>query len=608
MISHLSRRQLLNLAVLVGTTIWSALFILPYVAGRGGLMDSFEFRLVDLRHTLTGTRPAAEDVVVVAIDDDTLAADTAGGRQRLAALISGIAESGAHALALDIVLADPGDPAKNAKLAEALASLPTGIAAAASYDAEQSIPTTVIWPQPVFREAAQAGLVNLSTDKRGIPRYAPLLFEVDSGFVPSLALVAALAFTKENPSFGEGRLTLGDRHIPLDFGFNMPLRIVGPARSVPTYSASALLGGQMQEALSGKLVVLGFTASAMGDRFATPFDDSTPGVEIIATAISQLIGGTTLRRDTQTRWWDALHAEVLALVAVFAILVLPLSRGLPAALVLLAVSMLVVTLCFASGLWLSAALPLVVTVPPLLIAGTFRYRQEQSDASRSERTVASLRRFQSPALAKKIENDPEYLATPVEQHLVICFFDLSGFTGLSQRLGPANTRELLRVFHRLTANAVEENDGSVFNYMGDGALAVFGLDTDTTVTSANNALGAAFNLVSTLSQQRLESLPDEMLMCRIGLHVGPVTLSRLGADNYQQLTVTGDSVNLASRLLEVAKTENAAVAASDAFAAALRRHALVDRAQNTEVPIRGRAGLVRVLLWTQEDIVARDLG
>ena len=63
----------------------------------------------------------------------------------------------------------------------------------------------------------------------------------------------------------------------------------------------------------------------------------------------------------------------------------------------------------------------------------------------------------------------------------------------------------------------------------------------------------------------------ERLDFRIGLHFGPAILSRLGSPTQQQITATGDTVNVASRLLEVAKEQYCRVVVSeDLFQAATR--------------------------------------
>ena len=593
-----AQNRLVILAVL-GAMAWCIVVALPSFSGRASFTDALENRLLDLRYAVAGPVVPAQDVVIVAIDDATLADDATAALSRralLAFLTTQIAQSGATTLALDVLLADRGDPGDDMLLAQAFGQIPTVVAAAAVFEKDASLPDRMIWPLDVFRAAAQAGVVNLSTDANGVPRYLPLLVTVDGEMTASLPLLAVLDFTGLDATFETSKLVLGSRHVPLDQGFNMPLRALGPTGTVPTISAQTLLDGPMPESLAGKIVLMGYTATATGDRFETPFSLDTPGVEVIASGISQLLESDTLRRDQDTREWDAVHACLVTLAGVLAILFLPLSRGLPLALAILVVSFTITSALFASGVWLSAAVPLVAAAPPMLFAGGLRYNLERGQARRSERSAASLRRFQSPALVQQLERDPDYLARPHEQELVIFFVDLTGFTALSQRLGADGTQQLLALFHKLTAQTVEAEGGSVFNYMGDGALAVFGLEPAT--APADRALAAAVGLVNALSSARLDQAPQERLQCRIGLHSGPATLSRLGGESYQQVTASGDTVNLASRLMEVAKSQNATIVASSDFCKALKQGTHVAQADAVHVPIRGRDGEVDVFCWT----------
>jgi adenylate cyclase len=476
------------------------------------------------------------------------------------------------------------------------------IAAAGNFDADPkaeaiSAVTGTLWPLPMLQEVAPAGLVNVSTDAGGTPRYVPLLFVTEDAVHPSLTLLAATLFSGETPVFTPDNVQLGSRRIPLDAGFNMPLRLLGPTGTIRTYSARELLDSPMSEELSGRLVVLGFTASAVGDQFTTPFDESTPGVEIIATAISQILGGPTLRRDASLRAWDAAVAAVLAIFCTLLILVLPLSSGVPAASGLLALWMAVVWGLFAAGLWLSAALPLAAAGPPLLAACILRYSRERRSAALSDRAATELKRFQAPALASQIAEDPDYLTVPIVRDLVIFFVDLTGFTRTSQKLGPERTHGFLKMYHTLVTEAVEAEGGSVLNYMGDGALAIFGLTEGSAASPADGALAAAFRLVETMELHQRDRPTNKRLACRFGLHAGPTVLSRLGADNHQQVTATGDSVNLASRLMEIAKAEQVVIAASRDFHLALKRAPERAPERTLTVPIRGRAGNVEIVLW-----------
>ncbi len=603
-----AQNRLVILAVL-GVLVWCAIVVLPSFYGRASFTDPIENWLLDVRYAVSGPAVPAQDIVIVAIDDATLADEAVAAFSRralLGLLATRIAQSDAKTLALDVLLADRGDADEDAGLLQALGQVPSVIAAAAVFDDGARAMGRMIWPLDAFRAVAQAGAVNVSTDANGVPRYIPLLVMVDGTMVPSLPLLAALEFTGQEATFETTELVIGSRRVPLDREFNMPLRALGPTGTVQTLSAQVLLDGPAPDRLAGKMVVMGYTATATADRFETPFSLNTPGVEIIASAISQIIESDTLRRDRDTRLWDAVHATVVALASVLVVCLLPLSRGLPAALGVVAVSFAMVTMLFSSGVWLSAALPLTAAAPTMLAAGVLRYRWERGQARRSEQSAASLRRFHSPALVQQLERDPDYLKHPKEQDLVIFFVDLTGFTALSQRLGPEGTQNLLTLFHQLTSETVEAEGGSVFNYMGDGALAVFGLDQERASKAADHALTAAVALVRTLSKAQLEQMPQGTLHCRIGLHKGLATLSRLGAESHQQVTASGDTVNLASRLMEVAKTQSAVIVASGDFCEALHKEAYVTLADTAHVPIRGRDGKIEVFCWSLAQVAKLD--
>ena len=65
---------------------------------------------------------------------------------------------------------------------------------------------------------------------------------------------------------------------------------------------------------------------------------------------------------------------------------------------------------------------------------------------------------------------------------------------------------------------------------------------------------------------------------RIGLHFGPAILSRLGSPTQQQISASGDTVNVASRLLEVAKQQHCRLVVSeDLFQAAKASTTLANR-------------------------------
>jgi adenylate cyclase len=605
MIARLSAPGVIALAGGFLAAIWVAFLAVPHLAGWRSPIDAIEATLVDLRLLLAGPTGAPADVVVVGIDDATFAEAGSGfpfSRQRLAAIITATAAAKPKALAVDILLIDAGDSQAEATLADALAQVPSVIAAAGRFEEARNpagLPQTSseLWPLTALTRAAAVGLVNMVTDASGTPRHMPLLYLTSRGLQPSLVLIGASLFLGARPEIDADLVRIGEQVYHTDLGFHMPLRSPGPGGTVRTISARDLMAGRGAEALAGQMVVLGFTASGVGDRFMTPFDPVTPGVEVLAAGIGQLIGAEgRLLRTGAIRRWDVAAAAALAIGGVVSVALLPLWLGVSLAAVGLGLWLGAVCLLFAQGYWFSAALPAAATLPPLIGAALARHLHERGMARRSGRAAEALRQFHPPALADRIANDPAFLRDPATQKLAIFFVDLSGFTQMSEALGLIGTRDLLKRFHSCVAQEVGACGGVVLNYMGDGVIAAFGLP-EPSRRDAENSLRAAFALVAAVRQLALPAESSDRPMLRIGLHHGPVVVSRLGHENHQQITIAGDSVNLASRLMEVAKQETATIVASAALLAAMAMPPVPAPDARRIVPIRGRSGEVEVALW-----------
>ncbi|EAU39718.1 putative adenylate cyclase protein [Fulvimarina pelagi HTCC2506] len=596
------------LLVLVFALAWPGWLGWRHVHGLGGPLDRIETTTLDWRVLLAGPLPPPETVAVVAIDDETIEAE--GGypldRRLMARLVENLRAAGAKAIAIDILFADAGEPAEDAALLEALSGGDVVIAGAGLFDHGSAAslvprPDRVLWPQGTFAQAVPVGLVNVSSDSGGTPRHVPLVHLTRSGPTPSFVLQAVSLYEGEVPPLGRERLQIGDTERRLDLGWHVPLRFYGPRGGIPTVSAERFLAGRPDAPdpqLAGRLVLVGVTATAMGDTFATPFDARLPGVEVLATGAANLIEGTGLTRDSSVRRIDAVAALALATIGVVLLAFLPLGSALAAGTLLLIGWMLVTVFAVGQGFWLASALPIAGAAPPIAAAGIWRWRRDTKIARAVAKAEAALRRMQPRALAARIAEDPGFLSAPRETMAAILFIDLAGFTTMSERLGTKGTRDVLKRFHSLIVEEVMPRDGIVLSFMGDGAMIVFGLP-DEHPDDGQRALAAAFALMKAVKLWLTEASGEHKLSgVRLGGHYGPVILSRLGHDEEQHIAATGDSVNTASRLMEVAKENGAALALSKALwdNAGSSSEINPPRTWRT-VSIRGRDKALDVGLW-----------
>jgi adenylate cyclase len=326
-----------------------------------------------------------------------------------------------------------------------------------------------------------------------------------------------------------------------------------------------------------------------------------PGLELIAAATGQLAAGDGIRRDRSTRAIDAISAVLLTLLMVGLLAWRRSTLALASIAAVLAVWAVVNYAAFSRGIWLSAALPIAAAAPPAILFGAVQLwlnrRQAHYYAMRSE----LLQQFQAPALRKWLTRNPAFLLEPVHLDAAIIFIDLSGFTSLSETLGLDAGLALLKDFHTLVDAEVVAHGAIITSFLGDGAMILFGLP-ESREDDASRAARCAIELCNQV-ERWIASLPRAIASrtgFKVGAHFGRVVASRLGG-SYQHVTATGDTVNVASRLMEVAARHGAALALSDDL---LRKAgpncALFDSGTLTgprETRIRGRSRALSAWLW-----------
>jgi class 3 adenylate cyclase len=117
----------------------------------------------------------------------------------------------------------------------------------------------------------------------------------------------------------------------------------------------------------------------------------------------------------------------------------------------------------------------------------------------------------------------------------ILFTDVEGSTALTERLGDARARDLLREHERLIRAALSEHGGSEVKTMGDGFMAFF--------TSASKALDCAIAIQSAFAKRNDSA--DEPIRVRVGLNAGE-PISENG-------DLFGTAVNEAARITSIAE-------------------------------------------------------
>lgn len=153
-------------------------------------------------------------------------------------------------------------------------------------------------------------------------------------------------------------------------------------------------------------------------------------------------------------------------------------------------------------------------------------------------------------------NDVASLITSGERKQVsVLFSDLSGYTAMTERLDPEEVREIMdRVFGEIR-QVVAKYDGFIEKFVGDSAMAVFG------VPSAHEddpirAVRAAMEIHAQIEglSPEVEGKIGQPLYMHSGINTGLVVTGQVDRDKGTHGLI-GDTINLASRLQSLAKSE-----------------------------------------------------
>ena len=503
-----------------------------------------------LLYALRGIRPPPDRVMIIALDATSAGAlgqserPERWARSLHAVLVGLLAERGAAVVGFDVLFERSREPAEDDQ------------ALAAAFRRAGN----VMLVEQLTRETISApdGTALGSVDRR--VRALPLFLDAVAGsgpFVLPKTPEGVFEFWDSLPSAGDQPslpVLMAERigAAPSPAARRRVLNLYGPLGSVRTvsYARALALAADPQEgavAFAGKAVLVGFAESnqsRQADAYRTPFtrEDGVdlPGVELLATALGNLLDGSGLTRPE-----DA--ATVPPLLAWAALLSLPwLGLGTRRAALVTAI---LGGVAVAGSAWAFAVLDLWL---PVILAGLVApavaallgIAWHIRAARRRER---QLRRAVDLGLTHKGSEALASLLRGREAgrrfHGVCLCSDIEGYTALAENLSPEATRDILNRYFAAFIPVVQAHGGHVMDIVGDAVLSLW-LADDAPDEACARARAAVLELHTLMNRAPAEGT----LPTRFGLHVVQVFLGELGATHHREIRAVGNIVNTASRI------------------------------------------------------------
>ncbi|MDQ3119360.1 MAG: adenylate/guanylate cyclase domain-containing protein, partial [Verrucomicrobiota bacterium] len=165
-----------------------------------------------------------------------------------------------------------------------------------------------------------------------------------------------------------------------------------------------------------------------------------------------------------------------------------------------------------------------------------------------DRVRSILGKVVSPAIAAELMGK-ELALGGEEREVTILFSDIRNFTGICERLGPAEMLATLNLCFTRMSEIIERHGGVVDKYVGDAIMALFGAPISSP-RDADAALCAALEMSEALDElnRKWRDKGQPTFEVGIGINTDVVIAGNMGSQARLNYTVIGDGVNLASRL------------------------------------------------------------
>jgi class 3 adenylate cyclase/tetratricopeptide (TPR) repeat protein len=163
--------------------------------------------------------------------------------------------------------------------------------------------------------------------------------------------------------------------------------------------------------------------------------------------------------------------------------------------------------------------------------------------------------FLAPALladARRSADDERRDRGAERRRATIVFADISGFTSLSEQMEARRAHEIFTECLELLDDIARAHGGTVDKYLGDCILAVFGFPV-AIEDAPGAAINAAIEMRRKVDEFSRERTPDRPLRIHSGIDTGLAVAGDISGPLIHEYALMGDSVNVASRLKDLAK-------------------------------------------------------
>lgn len=171
----------------------------------------------------------------------------------------------------------------------------------------------------------------------------------------------------------------------------------------------------------------------------------------------------------------------------------------------------------------------------------------------SELARSALNKFVAPSVAEEVVKG--HIELGGEEKLVtMMFIDVRGFTKLTEMMNPREVLGLLNECMTKISAVIDEHEGVIDKYIGDGLMSFFGAPMPVELSSVK-AIDCAIGIRNAISHWNIdrEASGQPRIDLGFGINTGLVVVGNMGSSSRLDYTAVGANVNLASRICSFAQ-------------------------------------------------------
>ncbi len=337
-----------------------------------------------------------------------------------------------------------------------------------------------------------------------------------------------------------------------------------------------------------KIVFIGANAKAAAikviDETPTPMLQLHPGVDIQATNLDNLVNNQIMHLTT---FWQDLFIIIFLSILTFTIITrFSVFKSIALLILTAFIYFVIAAIGYRFNFAMNIITPLGIQLITMIFAYSYRFILE---GKTKEKIKQAMGKYLSQDIMKNVvKNIDDIKLGGKRANVTVLFADIRGFTSMSEKMTAEEVSMILNEYFTEIEPIITKYNGVINKFIGDAVMAIFG-EPIQDLNHPVNAVKCAYEML-----KKVEELQDKWLFegkpkieIGIGINTGDAFVGNIGSEKRLEYTVIGDTVNLASRIESYNKVYRTNFLISSSTYSYVSN--IADVIKISEVTIRGKA-------------------